>query len=415
MSPKINNITKSLLSCDKTNDWLWQAIKRHFAFWNEPLWATAAVFFLLTRQSRPVLDKYILQFACVFCNFRGTKGKRTAADEVLCRRLGREKEKRTGGSQGNHAPGNENQIVAEASEKQTWQKWHKCTHTRGKGWTNAPLNEDGKYTQWSEWQAQTHTWVAFPDGYACLQLVLGIFFESIFWSHVWLHACTHSYGAKAAVCFSSGVRLTPDVATDSADHRKGQTTFLLVCWEMIKGGELFFLQEHEKQITKPTTLNVSWKQICKYVLLGLICTQDHPQTFWCQMLELTLILPAVLWASLRRSGFSARLNECVGGNHLHGNQVLRESSQCVFAQNAHYEPLWGWRKYVEGVIPQANLKPEHIVFLLTGKDLSLWYLSLCWNTATKQGVFFPIICLYRNACCVFTFHINRIIETAHKT
>lgn len=40
------------------------------------------------------------------------------------------------------------------------------------------------------------------------------------------------------------------------------------------------------------------------------------------MLELTLILPAVLWASLRRSGFSARLNECVGGHHLHGNQVL---------------------------------------------------------------------------------------------
>lgn len=156
----------------------------------------AAVFFLLTRQSRPVLEQYILQFTCVFCNFRSTKGKRTMAGEVLCRRLGRE------GITDGRKPGKSSSRKWEPDCGRGFRKTNfaKVTQVYTHKWEKV-------YKCYAERRWQIHivkwrhaTWVAFPDGCACLQLVLGIFFECTFWSHAWLHVSAHTHMEPQQLC-----------------------------------------------------------------------------------------------------------------------------------------------------------------------------------------------------------------------
>lgn len=145
--------------------------------------------------------------------------------------------------------------------------------------------------------AQTHTWVAFSDGCACLQLVLGIFFDFIFWSHVRVSACrlarTLLQNNTECYCFSGRGRLIPDAPADSAADMKPELAQHLrhtFCVCLLRKDQrrriLFCFSLTGTWNTKNKTTNLwmsHWSNCvkCLFFRNGLTCTQDYEQNFWC--------------------------------------------------------------------------------------------------------------------------------------
>lgn len=204
----------------------------------------------------------------------------------------------------------------------------------GKNDTNAHA-EGGKGGQTPRWMkianthseakgsAQTHTWVAY---------LMAVLVCNWHWAFSLNLSSDHMCGCMHAHTHMEWDWLQMHKQTMQITE-KAKLLFVLVCWEMIKGGDLF---------VPPGTWNTNNKTHHTECLVEAIMqsgsswndlhSRSPSELLVSYISELTVIRPAVLWASLRSSGSSQCLNECVGGHHLHGNQVLRESSQSVFAQ-----------------------------------------------------------------------------------
>lgn len=170
------------------------------------------LFFFPSRQSHPILDKYILQSALVFCNFWSTKEGKTAATKAPCRRLGREREK-DGWEEAE-------EIILQEMRTRLSQRLQKTNspkmtqiHTQTQERGQMPSQTKTVNTHMKK-HGSAHT-PGWPFWWLCL-FAIGI--GHFLWVYLLAtHTHTHVQNHTERYCFSSGVRLTPDGPTDSAD------------------------------------------------------------------------------------------------------------------------------------------------------------------------------------------------------